>query len=404
MRKRFLLFALALLAGALLYLVLHQQEGYLIFSVGRYVVETTLWGALVVLVLALVALLVLRRLLRLVFWPRRWWHRHNRRQGERSLERTARGMIDYLGGDWPRAVDNLLAARDQSPAPALNYLGAAASCYQMGEHERMQRLLRDAESREVADPLATGLLRVRLLLQEGEFDRALPLVESLHRRSPDHPTVLRLQASTRKGLRDWDGLQAMLADLKRHKAITPEELDNLEVEVHRERLANFAHSVPENRSASEKLGALDQLWDSLPRRLHKHPRLVAVYVDQLRQLNRGDKAEQRLRRFLNSHWDPELVALYGAIEGDDGARQLAAAEGWLEEHPESPELLRALGDLCARQQLWGKAREYFERALRLQPDPRTWLALGELHRVLEDAEASSEAYREGLRQAVERAR
>ncbi len=171
------------------------------------------------------------------------------------------------------------------------------------------------------------------------------------------------------------------------------------MEVHRERIAAFAETRPAHHSPAEQLEALDQLWEGLPRGLRKQTDLVAVYVDQLRLLGQGEKAEQRLRRFLNAHWEPQLVVLYGAVEGE-ADRQLATAEDWLKDHPDCPELLRALGDICARQRLWGKAREYFERALRQQPDPRTWLALGELHRVLQDAGASGEAYREGLRQAV----
>jgi HemY protein len=53
-------------------------------------------------------------------------------------------------------------------------------------------------------------------------------------------------------------------------------------------------------------------------------------------------------------------------------------------------LLHALGTLCQRQQLWGKAQTYLEASLALEPSHRTHLALGELFRQLgRDAEASA---------------
>jgi HemY protein len=53
-------------------------------------------------------------------------------------------------------------------------------------------------------------------------------------------------------------------------------------------------------------------------------------------------------------------------------------------------LLRCLGTLCQRQQLWGKAQTYLEASLAVLRSHRTHLALGELFRQLgRDAEANA---------------
>jgi len=47
-------------------------------------------------------------------------------------------------------------------------------------------------------------------------------------------------------------------------------------------------------------------------------------------------------------------------------------------HNQDPVLLRVLGELCQKQQLWGKARTYLEASVALGGGWRAHLALGEL--------------------------
>ena len=51
----------------------------------------------------------------------------------------------------------------------------------------------------------------------------------------------------------------------------------------------------------------------------------------------------------------------------DALPQIERAEKWLREHARDPALLLALGKLCMRQGLWGKAQSYIEASLALEP-------------------------------------
>ena len=60
------------------------------------------------------------------------------------------------------------------------------------------------------------------------------------------------------------------------------------------------------------------------------------------------------------------------------------------QHNQDATLLHALGVLCERAQLWGKAQTYFEASLSLEPRTRTHVALGELFaRLGRDGEANA---------------
>jgi HemY protein len=69
---------------------------------------------------------------------------------------------------------------------------------------------------------------------------------------------------------------------------------------------------------------------------------------------------------------------YAECRAPDATRQLEIAERWLAAHNQDATLLYALGRLCERQQLWGKAQTYLEASVALDNHWRAHVALGEL--------------------------
>ena len=75
----------------------------------------------------------------------------------------------------------------------------------------------------------------------------------------------------------------------------------------------------------------------------------------------------------------------------DATPQLEQAERWLTQHSGDATLLYALGVLCERAQLWGKAQTYLEASLALDDNWRTRVALGELFaRLGRDGDANAQ--------------
>ncbi len=395
MRRALLLVVIALGLGAALFQLLASRQGFVLVSTGNLVIEMSLWTALLLVVVAALLVWLLFWLWRALTSPGRWLVRRGQRRRDRMRNRSLQGFVDYLEGNWPAAVKNLRQSAPQSDMPAANYLGAAAASFQLGDRQGAGRYLDEAEAAGAADGFATGLLRIRLALLDKDHAGALALAQPLHRRDPSHPTVLRLLATAREGLGDWVGLERMLRDLHKHRALSTAELKELEVEVHSHLLADYVTRQPDTMAASELRAGLDRRWHDLPRHLQKHPRLVAEFVRQLLRLGEVKKAESRLARYLGRQWQPRLVELYGDLAGDTD-RQLAKAESWLREHPDDATLLRALGKLCARAELWGKARGYLEKSLAVEPDAATYGELGDLLARLGDAEGSLRCYRQGL--------
>jgi len=398
-RRLLIIATLALLGGGVLYQLLASQQGFVLISAGHYVLETSLWTAALLVLAAILLLWLFYRLWRLLFLPGRWLAKRSAWRQGTFRNRTFQGMRDFIEGNWPGAADKLEKSSARSELPAVNYLGAAAASYQMGDREAAERLLAEAEAAGVIDSYGAGLLRVKFLLHDRDFNRALPLAEELRRRDPGHPVALRLLASTRKGMRNWRGVEVLLKDLGKYQALSPQELTALEVEVHGEILAAFTAGRPDHPDAAERHKALDRLWHDLPRHLHSNPLLIAAYSRQLVAQGRAGKAETVLGRFLAKHWEPLLADLYGTVPGDI-AKQLVVAEAWLREHGDDAVLLRSLGRLSARAELWGKARDYLEKSLTLSAAPETFAELGHLLVRLDDGPGALQSYRQGLDAAL----
>jgi len=125
-------------------------------------------------------------------------------------------------------------------------------------------------------------------------------------------------------------------------------------------------------------------------------KLVAERARALSRLGDGEQAERELRGALKRDWHPALVACYGEVRAADPAKQLKAAEKWLEAHPDDAVLLKSAARLSLANELWGKARSYLEASLALHPTPEAYALYGELLTQLGEDEEALAAYRSGL--------
>src|SRR5690606_25726233 len=102
----------------------------------------------------------------------------------------------------------------------------------------------------------------------------------------------------------------------------------------------------------------------------------------LTRLEAYGEATSAVESALAVHWEDALVRRYSLIslQTDDAlaSKQLQKAEGWHQERQRNAELLLALGRLSLRNQLWGKARDYFEHSMRVHPDPEVFAELARL--------------------------
>lgn len=390
MRMLFVYLIVALIAGAGIVALIETEPGYMLVSYGHYTVETSLWvGLLLMLLLAALLYALVHLLRRIIGSPKSLAHWAGGRRSRSSSRMTNRGLLSFVEGNWARARRQLLRGIKGNDAPLLNYLIAARASHQLGDSEKAHEYLGLAEGLKSDTGVAVELTQAELDLAAGRFEQAVATLERAKRSAGRHPYVLVQLKNAYQGLGDWEALASLLPQLRKHKLETESDLQDLERSI-------YLHRLFDVNVDSDGRAGLQKVWGAVPAALKKDEQLVATYVRLLVSAKAYDEAEKVLAKYLKAHWSNALVAQYGYLPCDKSKAMLGQAEGWLNRHSDDAVLLLTLGRLSARNELWGKARDYFEKSYHLDSSPEVCAELGRLLAHQGDEKSAAAYYREGL--------
>ena len=382
-------FWLALMAGGIIAAMVYRESGYVLLSYGAWSVEMSLALLLLLIAAVFVSLYLLirflSRLIRLPAETRAWKQQHGARLARRTL---THGLLELSEGNWASAERQLVKYAERSDTPLLNYLAAARAAQLQGAHARRDSYIRLAHESMPSAKVAVSLTQAELQLADNQLEQALATLRHLRHVAPNHAYVLRMLRRLYEQLGDWDQLKELLPVLQKRGIITAKERYELEVRIHRAFLERASISVEKTRVV--------EIWEQVPRKLKRDTRLVADYASYLQERNKPDQAEALIRHALRSAWSDELVELYGQLLTEKPSAQLAFAETLLESHQQHPILLLALGRLCLRAKLWGKARGYLEASIGAGGPAAAYSELGYLLEHSGEPERALEVYRKGL--------
>lgn len=358
MSRLFFYCMLALVAGTGLAIFLQDDPGYVLISFRGWTFESTL-GSVVIGLLAIfiifVGLLWLLKLLN----PVKLFHRNTWRQvlgGGNPEAASANGLQLLLLGRWQEAYKILVENAERVRNPLVNYLAASLAAFERGDRLGWLFCLDRAEKLSGNNNYGVKSLKGMLELRAGEPQQALAILLALKRVAPASPKVLSLIKDIYLQLPDWENLGALLPELEKHKVLGAQELQMLTGKVTHHRMAV---------ATNEGLPALRQVYHDMPKYLRNSEVLVALYLKNLLQHDQETEAGAVLSQFLKQQWSDTLIKTLGMNNGGNPQHMLLLLEGWMKERPNNAVLMLTLGRLSLRNQLWGKARDYFEIALRV---------------------------------------
>lgn len=299
------------------------------------------------------------------------------------------GLIEYTEGQYNKAEKTLLQLITHSDNPVLAYLTAAKSAQQQGALERRDDYLRKALQCSPETDAAIGITQARLQLEQKQNEQALATLQQLHSKYPYHSYVLQLLAATYRKLEDWDNLDRLLPDLKKHSQLSADTILDYQTAI--------CHGQLGRISAQKDASALTEYWQQTSKTIQTMPVLIEHYARCLISLDKSTEAEEILRQYLSTHWHDSSIQLYSELDLVIDNKLLDNIETWLSEHKNNPYLLLALGKACLNLSLWGKAKNYLDASISIKAMPESCLIIA---RLLEDkmdsAEAAAEYYRQGL--------
>ena len=375
-----------LLAVAVAAQLLAADPGYVLLLFQGWVVEMTVPILLVLLVALLVVAGLFRRIRQA---PRLVAERAAKAGARRTGKRVARGLVELAAGRVNRAERLLARAAGRSQAPVLQYLAAARLAHAAGDEKRCEHWLGLAEKAQPEARDAISLERAELHLRAGGLAAAMRCLKDILEREPRHLQALRLAIPLYMQRGEWAEASRRLKALRKHGQPAAEGAARWTVETYTGLLGD-----------AEDVRSIRRIWAEVPKELRSEEGLVLAHARALMRHGAHDLAEQALRRRLASTWSSVLAAAYGEVEPRDIAAAIRHAETWLGEHPQDAGLLLALGRLCRKAQLWGKARSYLESGLSLDESRHAWLELAEMLEELNEKEAADQAFRKGLRAGI----
>jgi HemY protein len=384
--RKLIYYFLVLLLAVWVGLKIAADPGYLLIAYQKNTIEMPLWLAvLAVLLLFFILYFVVRTIsnIRSLAAKIRSWSRQ--RRVRRAWQRTHRGLIALYAGDWKLAEKDLIRAAGLTDTPIINYLSAAKAAQAQGALTRRDDYLYKIEVNGRLSELALGLTQARLQIRQHQYEQALATLQRLQQLAPKHKPLLKLLVRLYLRLQDWAALETLLPVLEKYNVYPEKKFTELQTQIYYGLLKN----------AQQGSDAFDLVWQRVPKSLRTGPQLLTLYVKFLAKKD-PDEAEEQLRRALEKELDGALLWQYGLIFSTKVDKQLHTAENWLKAQPKNPILLLTLGRLSMKNQLWGKARSYFEASLGIQPQASTYFELAKLLEQLNETNRALEYYRAGL--------
>ena len=386
--RRLIMLLVFLIASVWFGIHIMRHPGYVFVVYEPWTVQMPLWFVLVstILILALLYYVVTGfDQIQLLWYRFKNWLRFRREH--RAYSKTRHGLTLLIEGQWKKAEKLLLSGVQQETEPFINYLGIAKIAESQGDFAKANQYLEKAHHIQPDADIAIGIVRATWQIKHNQCEEARVTLRRLKAMSPYHPEVLKLLERLYVQLGEWENLEQLIPLLRKVRVITKENAALMTQHVSIEILKN---------THIESLAGLRARWQAMPRGMRSDPLVVLAYVKRLIGFGETQTAEELIRHTLKSHWNAELVLLYSKLPFDALNKQYVIVGAWLKNHGAHPEIYLALARLCMQGQLWGKAKDYFDKCLSLGPNREASLELGELYEQLGEPDLAKVAYQAGL--------
>jgi HemY protein len=382
---RYLIWILLLFAAAVALVSAAHNPGYVVLVYSSYRIELSLTLFVVALLGLFAVLFVLQRLASAVVrLPGRV--RDFRAARALSKQRKSRdeALNAFFAGSFGQAEKLAVQAMRDGDDSALLPVVAARSAHEQHAPARRDTYLETLQGRPGEAEMLRLLSEAKFLLDHKDDKAVLALLPALYDKAgKNHAGVLALELKARQLHGDWARVLTLVAQMEKRSL-----LDSMAAATIRQ------HAWLERLRAQETAEGVTACLQDMPGEIRQQGSVAVAAVSALIRLGQCEAVKRLLTDALESHWSGELVGLYAecATAGDDILSSIAQAEKWLVQHPDDAGLLRALGRLCLRRQLWGKAQNYLEASLSVAPSREAYTALAQLFQQTQKPDLAAQNY------------
>ncbi|CAG0976480.1 Protein HemY [Methylophilaceae bacterium] len=382
---RWLFWVLLILVAAIaLSLFAGSNEGYVLIVRPPYRLELSVNLLLILFVLTFVFFHVA---LRLINYARRLPRNVQAYKETKRFREGRAALVEALhalaAGQYSQAEKSASRALELGEDAGLSALVAARASHKLKRKSQRDYYLAEAERLAPEASVARLLTQAESLLDDRQYSHALQALSELNKIEPHYAPALRLELKVQLHLDNWEHVLRVLQQLEKQDAIESWQIRQLRQQSHIQLLKRY----------SEDLLLLQTYWNNLAQDEQLNTRIAQTAAQAFIDAGNGDQALKVLEMSLTKTWDSDLAELLGECESKNPIRQLQQAEYWLTVQEGDAKLLLALGKMCIRQNLWGKAQSYLEASISVKPSAQAHYTLARMLENRGDLQAATQHYR-----------
>lgn len=299
----------------------------------------------------------------------------------RSRKSFAKGLLALSEGRWKESEKLLLSSVKNSPTPELGYMAAARAAVSQNKTEQAFEYLDEAE-KATDNPLTVDLTRSELWIKLEQNDKAKNLLNRILKSYPNNPRAVFLMTQASHNSGDWQNLRNILPKASKLELLPGEKLNQM----------SFV-SVQNQLKSAESSQQLSDYWSQLSSAEKIQADNVITLAECANRFNTPKVAQKYVEKSLSQNLNHDLLNQWSRFSLDAHGK-IKTAEKWLKTNQNDPQMLRVLGEMCMKQQLWGKTQSYLEQSLEIQPDKKTYQLLAEYFDAIQETDNALEAYRQ----------
>jgi len=252
-------------------------QGYVSIGIGSYVIETSVYTAIIVILLFYVLLFAIERLLRLIFGIPSFLRRRRAKKAEKSMQQ---GAVDLLEGRYGQAGRNLVSRIPEENRSVVSYILAARSSAREGNVEQARRYLKSAVELKPSAELACGMMESDILLDKGLYEDCGRVLGSLSEKYSGEPVFLLRKSVLAEKRDDADTMLSMLPVLRSKKVFPEQKLHEM--------------TLRASMLSLDGIGEEKKVWSlmkSLPRAERSQPDVIALFAGRFVKLGCLEQAD-----------------------------------------------------------------------------------------------------------------
>lgn len=380
---KYLVWVLGLFAAAVALAIASHNAAYVLLVYPPYRIELSFTLFIILLLIGFgLGYVLVRIILAAVNMPadvREFRQRHSKTKSRELLDEV---LSAYFEGRYGAAERAAARAIELGETSALHPIIAARSAHELREFEKRDAYLSSSEGKSIGDSTMRLMATTKFMLDQRNPREALKALQKLSESGvKGHAGALSLELKAQQQAGNWDEVLRVLDQLEKRESTDLASIEQMRQQAWLEKIRQ-----------QQDLAGLTACLKNMPGEYKQRSRIAATAAQALIQHDGYSLAKQLLTDSLNAQWDSELAILYGDCGADDLVVQIEQAEKWLNLHSQDAGLLLALGKLCLQQKLWGKAQNYLDASISLNPSYAAYTALGRLTEKLGKSDAAFKYY------------